>query len=73
METEAARSVEDLDGIRHGLLHEDQESGTAEQLMGFIGGDPIYRLVLVSPFWNAELKAVIELTKALDGPIQVLS
>lgn len=68
MGIEAARSVEAPDGNRHGLLHEDPESGIAQQLVEFIGDDPIHRLVLVSPFWNTDLQAVIDLVSALGNP-----
>lgn len=64
----AARIVEDPDGNRHGLLHEDPESGIADQLVAFIGDDPIHRLVLVSPFWNADVQAVIDLVRSLGNP-----
>ncbi len=64
----AARIVEDPGGNRHGLLHEDPESGIAEQLAAFIGDDPIHRLVLVSPFWNADLQAVVDLAQSLGSP-----
>lgn len=60
--------VRDPEGRLHALLTEAAESSIAETLRDLIGVDVIERLVVVSPFWDANLEAMVRLQEALGNP-----
>jgi len=64
--TEANSSVEAPDGFRLQFVTEgDTEIG--EQMAAFIGGDEITRLIVVSPFQDEDLSAVVRLRERLSA------
>ncbi|RBI69996.1 hypothetical protein DQW77_14725 [Roseovarius sp. TE539] len=63
-----AREVTDPEGNRLAFLTEEAATGVGEQYAAFTQGDTIDRLVIVSPFWDKSLSAVVRLRESLGGP-----
>jgi len=48
-----------------GFLVRDGASGIGEQLVNLVGGDPVDRLLVISPYWDENLQALEWLTERL--------
>ena len=51
------------------LLFDRPEINFLNQIIASIGNDPIERLVIVSPYWDAQLEGLARLRTALENPI----
>jgi len=66
--TEAATAtVELLDGTPAAFLATNDRLGIMQRFVEAIAGDPIERLIVLSPYWDADLRAISELARTLGS------
>ncbi|MBU2963659.1 hypothetical protein KO516_23085 [Citreicella sp. C3M06] len=66
-EVERADIVKDPDGRRHALITEQSANGVVASFEAFVGADQVSQLVVVSPFWDANLSSARGLAERLGA------
>ena len=54
------------DGTSASLLVRRDDAGIATRFVGLVGGEPVERLVVASPYWDEDLRALSDLVAALS-------
>ncbi len=67
-DVDAVSVIEAASGSRLGVFTDSEDASIADQLLSEVGSDEVSELIVVSPFWDEDLRGLRELRDALGNP-----